>query len=301
VDEIQDLFQEFGVDRFVLNSSVVLGYDARGTEAVEGIAHEILRRGLPIRFSFVTHPGHLRRNLSLLPLLLRAGLESVYLGIDSILERARALYGVPFDAEDIHAALRGLHDLRVPFRVGYIFYDPYTTLDEIGENLAFLRAVRPLFHHLGVPYSRVLHDQVVRSVLTLGPRLPVLDRLRRDGLLLREASLEQDPLARFQDASAGRFLRLHGCFNRDVLPSAAPFLFNADLDRRFPELGFFLLDALELLRRQLKSDPKASGDEILATLRSWSRNTLSPAYHASREAGIPRSRSSPLDKFFSEG
>lgn len=150
-DEIEDLWRRQGIDRFAFHSFVFFGYDQTGTRTVEDIAREILSRKLPIRFSFVTHPGHLRRNLHLLPLLREAGLDSIYLGIDSILDRARALYRLPFNGEDVWTSLAALGAEKVQFRTGYIFYDPYTTLEEIGQNLSFLRAARPMYRHIDTP------------------------------------------------------------------------------------------------------------------------------------------------------
>jgi radical SAM superfamily enzyme YgiQ (UPF0313 family) len=302
VDEIEHLWRHHGIERFAFHSFVLFGYDQAGTQTVEGIARELLSRELPIRFSFVTHPGHLRRNLHLVPLLRQAGLESLFLGIDSILDRARCLYRLPFDREDVWASLAALRDGRIQFQTGYIFYDPYTTLEEIDENLSFLRTARPMYRHLGTPYGLLLHHQVINTFLTLSPRMPIVERLRSDGLLIREGNLESPPVARFLDREAGRFAHLHRRFNQDVLRRVAPIVFHPALEEHFSHLAFFLIDALETLRLRIAAHPEAADDEVLHDLASWSRETLAPAQEICGDSSVlPAERQKLASTFFQEG
>lgn len=302
VDEIEDLWRHQGIERFTLHSFVFFGYDQVGTRAVEEIAHEILTRALPIRFSFVTHPGHLRRNLHLLPLLRTAGLDSIFLGIDSILDRARALYQLPFDREDVWASLTALRDGGIQFQTGYIFYDPYATLEEIDENLSFLRSIRPMYRHLGTPYGLLLHHQLINTFLTLSSRMPIVAKLRRDGLLVREGSLESTPVARFLHRPTGRFAHLHRRFNQEILRQVAPVVFRPDLEQRFPHLACFLIDALETLRVRLATHPEADDDEVLRELASWTRKMLAPASGMCVDPGVlPAERYEMVNSFFQEG
>jgi hypothetical protein len=286
VDEMEQLWQERGISRFVLSSFVFFGYDGEGTRMVEGLVREILARRLPIHFSLVTHPGHLRRNLPLLPSLRQAGLDWIFLGIDSILDRARSLYGVPFDLEDIRATLTGLHEQSVRFHTGYIFYDPYLTLEEVGEILSFFRSIRPLYSHIDAAYGLLLHKQILTRVLQLGRGMPILEKLRKDGLLIREGTLEHVPLARFRDPSVGRFFHLHRRFNHGILRQVAQLVFRSEAEKRFPELPFFLLDALEQIRQKLAFKPEIEESEILTSLRIWACRILAPIW-AAREADFP--------------
>lgn len=299
VDEMEHLRRHRGIDRFRLNSFVFFGYDEEGSRMVEEIAREILARGLAVRFSFVTHPGHLRRNHALLPILVQAGLEYLVLGIDSVIQRARLLYRLPFGDEDIIASLTTLNRQAIPFHTGYIFYDPYTSLDEIRETISFWRAARHLYGHLGVPYGFLLHRQILNTVLKLNTTTPVVQQLRGDGLLVREGTLEHAPLARFREPAVGRFLQLHRRFNREILRSVAPLIFRPEIEERFPDVAFFLLDVLETMRLWLEADPHLESDEALFALRAQTCTALAPAYKASLEAGFPRlQRRELVDDFF---
>ncbi|MFY9824040.1 MAG: radical SAM protein [Thermoanaerobaculia bacterium] len=238
VDEIEHYSVRHGVRRFVFQAFVLFGYDERGEAVIAGVAEEIERRGLDIEFSFVTHPGALARNAHLLPRLRQAGLVNLLLGIDSGLESALRRYRVGFGLADIFASLAALHGHGVSFDVGFFFIDPWTTFDEIQEQLAFLRRIRPFFGHMVRPYSFFLDQQILGSALHLNASMPLLAALATDGLLVPADPLSADPAARFSDPRTGWFYSVHQRLRKSSAYRA--------VRRRFLEPGP-LPDALEEL------------------------------------------------------
>jgi hypothetical protein len=212
VDEIEHYAIRHAVRRFIFQAFVLFGYDDRGEAVIAGVADEIERRGLDIEFSLVTHPGALARNAHLLSRLQRAGLADLLLGIDSGLESALRRYRVEFGLDDTFAALSALHDHGIPFDIGFFFVDPWTTFDEIREQLAFLHRIQPFFGHMARPYSAILDQQILGSALHLNAGMPLLTALAADGLLVPEDPLSTDPAARFADSRTGRFYAAHQRF-----------------------------------------------------------------------------------------
>lgn len=209
VHEIEHFAKSYGVRRFAFNAFVLFGYLSGGA-ILESVLREILRRRLSIQFSFVTHPDKLQRNRHLLPLLKEAGLQKVYLGIDSGLERALRLYNVDFGLADIYAALAALHEEQVPFDTGLFFFDPYLAFDEIPIHLDFLRRIGPYFAHMDKPFAFYLDRQLLTSALRVNWGMPICGRLEKDGLLVSGADpLERDPAVRFQDRSSGKLFAAH--------------------------------------------------------------------------------------------
>lgn len=131
--------------------------------------------------------------------------------------------------------------------------------------------------------------------------MPIVAQLRRDGLLVREGSLEGTPVARFLHRPAGRFAHLHRRFNQEILRHVAPVVFHPEIEERFPHLACFLIDALETLRVRLAADADVDDEEVLRGLASWTREMLAPASKICAEPGIlPVERHEMANSFFQE-
>ncbi len=278
VDEVEHLHRDFGIDRFFFTAFVFFGYDERGSAVVEQIAREILRRGLQIGFSFVTEAGALYRNRHLLPLLKHAGLRQLTLGIDSGIVRALEMYRVGYGRQEIVGALKALAGEAVPFTTAFIFYDPYLTLDELDQNLRFIRRLAPFYRHLGAPYSYFLDQQILNTVLRVRCEMPICQRLEADGLARVPDPLEGDPQVGFADSRVGRFFRLHQGYNKVVARMIRPFLFHRAVVDEFPHLAQFPLDLLAELSRSLRSEPAGDDDEVMRHLGRWTFSRFAPGW-----------------------
>lgn len=268
-DEIELYVRRHGVTRFVFNAAVFFGYGPRGTEVVEEVAEEILRRDLDIRFKIVTHPHHLVRNRDSLPLLERAGLDVVYLGADSGSQAALRRFRVEFDLDDTLSALEILHARRLTFTPGFIFYDPYMTFSEVGEQLAFLRRIAPYFAHMEATYPWFLDHHLLHRKLKITPLLPLADRLLEDGLLSPANGLGELREARFRDPAVGRLFRLHEALRQDPLHRLRSRLWNPDCVARNPRLNLLPVDLLERLWRELSKNETPGDEELLARAQAW--------------------------------
>lgn len=273
VDEMEYFAREHGVGLFHLYAFVTLGYDATGTELLHDVADELIRRELDVRFTFVTHPGHLVRNGDLLPRLRRAGLASVSLGLDSGSQSVLDRFRVPFRLEDSLGALRLLHRHQVPFNPQLIFYEPRMSLDEVGENLAFLRRIAPWFSHLPQPYSVFLYRDLLARPLQVSRLTPVHRELREDGLWEPPESWTDRGRTYFLDRRVERFFRGHQRIVQPILRDAAGTVFDRDRCTEEPDLALLPLDLLDRWLDVVQADD-LSDEEAARQLSSRARYRL---------------------------
>lgn len=271
VDEIEHYHRHKGVTRFILSSFVLFGYEESGGERVTEVAREILRRRLDVSFSFVSHPGALRRNRATLPLLRKAGLAQVILGIDSGLPRSLELYKVPFSLDDIFEALRALHETRTDFLPVFVFYDPYLTPEEIRANLQFLEEIEPFFAHLELPYAYYLEKHMLYSVLAVRQEMPIYTRLLEDELATDVDPLQADPVVRFRSSETGKVFQVHRTVHRRMGQKLRSAVVSAKTIEQFPELKRFHIDLLrkivELVERRANIDDESAVEESMAWIK----------------------------------
>ena len=129
--------------------------------------------GKPGTFSFAGRADQIVRHPELLDLLARAGCSSIEMGIESgsqpVLDRYRKDLDVATNLKAIQLVQRsGIRTI-----VDFIMFDPWTTLAELRENLAFLRAART---DAGFPTA-------VYTRLTFYPGTPLYDRWTAEGPL----------------------------------------------------------------------------------------------------------------------
>ncbi|MER6420615.1 radical SAM protein [Streptomyces sp. NPDC001137] len=129
------------------------------------------QHGKPGTFSFAGRADQIVRNPELLDLLARAGCSSIEMGIESgsqpVLDRYRKDLDVATNLKAIQLVQRsGIRTI-----VDFIMFDPWTSLAELRENLAFLRAART---DAGFPTA-------VYTRLTFYPGTPLYDRWTTEG------------------------------------------------------------------------------------------------------------------------
>jgi radical SAM superfamily enzyme YgiQ (UPF0313 family) len=138
VDELAALQSEFGVSRFDFQDDNFMGPGERGRQRALGIAEEIRRRRLDVRFRLMCSADTVARDV--LTALFDAGLFSLFLGIESGSQKRLTAYAKGSVRQNIRAleVLDGLGILP-KCEIGFIMFDPEGDLDEVKANLAFLR------------------------------------------------------------------------------------------------------------------------------------------------------------------
>ncbi len=151
VDEIEFLKNTYRVNQIFISDDNFCAPNKVKPGWCEQLANEIINRNLDIKFIFMTRVDDIE--MGLFKLLKQAGLIGVAMGIESDVDRVLEDFDKKTSKKKNREALRILRELRIDPLISFIMFDPYTTLDEIRENLKFFKDINytKYFH-----YSRPL-------------------------------------------------------------------------------------------------------------------------------------------------
>jgi radical SAM superfamily enzyme YgiQ (UPF0313 family) len=136
-DEIEALVKRFGTKIFVFNDDNFVGPGKTGKQRAYRIGEEILRRKLDILYAIPAAVNDVDREL--FGFLKRTGLRSVFLGIESMLQRHLNLLNKHTTVEQNEEAIRTLEELGLFYQIGFIMFYPDCTLDEVQYNIHYIR------------------------------------------------------------------------------------------------------------------------------------------------------------------
>lgn len=138
VDEIEFLNRSFGVEFFKINDDNFMINQKYNKEWVKTFCDEIIKRNLKIQFRIMLRANEVVLNNDLLLRLKKTGLQYVFVGIESFVQRQLNYYNKKISVETNIAAINCLKNLNLKIRLGFILLDPYVSLDEIKENISYL-------------------------------------------------------------------------------------------------------------------------------------------------------------------
>lgn len=137
-EELEWLAHEFGADIIVFNDDNFIGPGRKGKERAYEIGEEILRRGLDLKFAIPAAVNDVDREL--FGHLKKAGLRSVFLGVESMNQKDLRLYNKHTTVEQNEEAMRTLEELGVFYQIGFILLNPYSVLDDARNNLSVIKS-----------------------------------------------------------------------------------------------------------------------------------------------------------------
>ena len=165
VEEIYRLYNEFGTDCFkIVDDSFI--EPPRNVEWVQELATELQKRNLTIKFRTQVRADRL--NPDLVAALANVGWFATSIGVESGSVTALKRMNKSAVPSDNINALTILQSHSIYVQMGMILFDPYTTLLELQENLAFLKSLdwvvtKGIFTEMyaseGTPFSKKLASQ----------------------------------------------------------------------------------------------------------------------------------------------
>lgn len=170
VDEIESIISSLGITKFSMMDDDFIG-PGKTREHARRIAEEIIARKLKINLSIECRADEVDEDL--LKLLKEAGLTGVFLGIESGVQRQLDTYNKRTTVEQNRRAIEVVRGLGLAMQPGFIPFDPYTTFEELQENMQFVKDVDLWQGKAGPTPVKVI----------LYPGVPLLDRVKQDGLL----------------------------------------------------------------------------------------------------------------------
>ncbi len=237
VDEIERLRDVYGINQFVFVDPEFIGSARRGRDRALGLANELGRRGLDIRFKIDCRADSVE--LETMSLLKDAGLYSVEIGVESFDDEILGILNKKVSKQQNISALGCLCRLGLDVTMDYIFYTPWTTLDMMKRDLP------TLIDFCGDPAIRLFP---VFRPLQLVPQTEVLDRAYAEcGVWGDYRGYEY----RLRDPRAHNVFRRHMPFCRRIqslilnsprigITGASPSTEEASIVREYNRIGWLL-------------------------------------------------------------
>lgn len=139
VDEIDILVNVHGVkyitfhdDNFLINSS-------NNYQRLEEFYYLLKEKQYNIKFRIFARANDIEGYRDLLLKLKEVGLELIFVGIESFVQRQLDLFNKKNTVEQNVTAINILNDIGIEYTIGLIIFEPYTTLDEILVNIKILQ------------------------------------------------------------------------------------------------------------------------------------------------------------------
>jgi radical SAM superfamily enzyme YgiQ (UPF0313 family) len=138
VDELEILARDFSVSRIDFQDDNFVGPGERGRQRAMAVAEQMCKRRVDLTFRIMCSADVVTHDV--LSRLIDAGLHSVFIGIESGSQTRLTAYRKGTVRQNARA-LRVLDRLGILAKceIGFIMFDPAGNLEEIEENLRFLR------------------------------------------------------------------------------------------------------------------------------------------------------------------
>jgi radical SAM superfamily enzyme YgiQ (UPF0313 family) len=234
-DEVETLVKKHGVKQVAFTDDNFFGLPGKGNNRAVKIARALMSKSLGVEFSILCRVNDLDEGL--LRLLRVSGLRSLFIGFESGVDRALTTFNKKVTAAQNKKAIDLVKKIGIKCFPGFIMFDPYSTLEEVRENLLFAE-----YAEKDTDCIRI--DDLLGSLQPF-TGTPIRERLEKEGRIIYPDSplLDMDviPTYRIED------LRV------ETLRTALKNVRNSLQRPRFDELN---------LLRRLQSIPEKTKDEI---------------------------------------
>ncbi|MEK7241372.1 MAG: radical SAM protein [Planctomycetota bacterium] len=140
-EELKDLYEN-GVRYFYFADANFFGPGRAGRERARELADIILKEGINIRFGMECRANDLEEDS--LSRLVEAGLREVFLGIESACDPTLKRFRKDTSQEVNRRAIGLLRRFGIEPNLGFIMFEPHTSLKDIRTNFEFLKDTRLL-------------------------------------------------------------------------------------------------------------------------------------------------------------
>jgi radical SAM superfamily enzyme YgiQ (UPF0313 family) len=241
VDEIEELKSKHNILSFLFEDDNFVNPTPESKKHVLAIAEELMRRKLNILFGCGWRADSLNsldaQDRELLELLKKAGLFSVFIGLESGHDEELALYNKIVTLDNVRQMVALLRDQGISTTIGFIMFNSYSTAQSVSRNAEFLKETL-----LGTEF-RVFSHRV-----QLQPGVPLIRKLARDGLLLKPQDISDVYYYEFKDAVVRRVADAAKDLYKHVAPTdgmiRSTILDSFFMIRKFNDLGLKVHDAL---------------------------------------------------------
>jgi 5-methoxy-6-methylbenzimidazole methyltransferase len=180
------------IDNLYFIDPSFIGQGSKERERVVEIS--LLAKGLGLPFGFETRVDSI--DTELLATLVRNGATSVFLGIESGCDAVLKRIGKRITKQQVIRGVRTVQESGIQLNIGFIMFEPDSTLAELEENYTFLKELGLLTDH-DLTANLLYHNQIVLHGST------AWERYERDGRLLVDKRLPFEARYQFRDRRVG--------------------------------------------------------------------------------------------------
>jgi radical SAM superfamily enzyme YgiQ (UPF0313 family) len=166
LNEMKHLREKWRAGAFLFNDDNFFGSSRKGRQRALELAQLFISEKMDSPWAVSCLPVDVES--SLFERLKKAGLSQIFLGIESGVQSALDRWNKKVSVARNKEAFRVLRDLDLGIEVGFVFFDPYTTLGEMKENVEFLRkittaATAPFLNRMEVHEGMAMADRLKRE------------------------------------------------------------------------------------------------------------------------------------------
>ncbi len=137
IGELEWLIKEYHAKNFIFFDDNFL-YHFCDPDFMREFSHLIHKKALSFHFQITARADDIIRYSQYLDVLTGLGLDMVFTGVESFVPRQLDLFRKGVTAEKNIQAIQILKEKGIPFSLGLILFDPYTTIDELIYNIDVL-------------------------------------------------------------------------------------------------------------------------------------------------------------------
>ncbi len=163
VEELKDM-EKLGIKKVTLTDEEFFGYGIQGVERARELALAIIKSGVKISFHANARadaiyntkdtPKDREKRIETLKLLKQAGLDILYLGIESGSVSQLKRYAKGMDIIEAEMAIKICKELDINMAIGWLMFEPLVTVEQILENLEFIKR-NEILPYLSTPLNQL--------------------------------------------------------------------------------------------------------------------------------------------------
>lgn len=224
IHELESRLKHRKIENVYFIDPTFIGYDEKQSGRARELSSILESHKLP--FGFETRVDTFDEEL--INALAKNGATNVFLGIESGCDAALQRINKRITRKQISRAVRAIQNSGIHLSIGFIMFEPDSTLDELFENYALLEELGLLSHH-DQTANLLYHSQIVLYGTKAWDAFASSGRLLLDQQLPFEASYQfrHENVARvcnaMQRLSTVYFTRMDGLYQRQAIASHAQF------------------------------------------------------------------------------
>lgn len=205
ISEMNELNERYKVTHFWFNDDLFVNSTPENTEWIERFTQGLLEN--PVKYSYrvlCRADSFKRKNHHLLDRMIETGLSHIFFGLESGSQKSLEIYNKKATVAHNRSAIELIRSKNVQLQIGFIMYNPYSTLQELIENAHFLFEIGELYRWF--PLTRPL---------SVFPGTMISKRLESDGMLISNSYREPLTCYTYQDKKVGYLADLMYRFYND--------------------------------------------------------------------------------------